>query len=260
VPPLERPSPAPGPCGLPSRPAKAACQDFQSLRLTFSSAIRLSKLKGARADSVLDGACLELVGKTETSGQNEAAAERALIHRAQRGDRAAFDALVRRYDQEVLCLTLRVVRSEEEAQDLYQEVFLKVYRSLGQFRLESRFSTWLYRVVTNVCFDHLRQQKTRSEVPAMVTKEGELDYVETLADDRPGLNPERALRSREISRRLEEALTRLSPRERMVFELKHCQGLKLRAIGELCGASEEAAKNSLFRAVQKLREELSDLV
>jgi RNA polymerase sigma-70 factor (ECF subfamily) len=209
---------------------------------------------------VVDGACLELVGKAETPRQTEAEAERSLIRRAQRGDRVAFDALVRRYDQEVLRLTLRLVRSEEEAQDLYQEVFLKVYRSLGQFRLESRFSTWLYRVATNVCFDYLRQQKTRSEVPAVQAGEGELDYAETLADDRPGLNPERALRSREIIRRLEGALTRLSPRERMAFELKHCHGLKLRAIGELCGASEEAAKNSLFRAVQKLREELSDLV
>jgi RNA polymerase sigma-70 factor (ECF subfamily) len=115
-------------------------------------------------------------------------------------------------------------------------------------------------VVTNVCLDHLRQQQTRSEVPAKETEEGELDYAQTLADDRPGLDPERALRSREISRRLEAALSRLSPRERMVFELKHSQGLKLRAIGELCGTSEEAAKNSLFRAVQKLRVELSDLV
>jgi len=153
-----------------------------------------------------------------------------------------------------------MVRSEEEAQDLYQEVFLKVYRSLGQFRLESRFSTWLYRVVTNVCFDHLRQQKSRSEVPARAGADGELDYAQALADDRPGLNPEQALRAREISRRLEVALRQLSPRERMVFELKHCQGLKLRAIGELCGTSEEAAKNSLFRAVQKLRQDLSDLV
>jgi RNA polymerase sigma-70 factor (ECF subfamily) len=209
---------------------------------------------------VVDGACLELVGKHETSRGGEAEAERALIRRAQRGDRSAFDALVRLYDQEVLRMTVRMVRSEDEAQDLYQEVFLKVYRSLGRFRLESRFSTWLYRVVANVCFDHLRQQKSRSEVPARVGGDGEPDYAQSLADDRPGLNPEQALRAREISRRLEVALRQLSPRERMVFELKHCQGLKLRAIGELCGTSEEAAKNSLFRAVQKLRQDLSDLV
>lgn len=209
---------------------------------------------------MVDGACLELVGKTEISRPGEAEAERSLIRRAQRGDRAAFDALVRRYDQEVLRLTLRMVRSEEEARDLYQEVFLKVYRSLGQFRLEARFSTWLYRVVANVCFDHLRQQQTRRDVWTTQTNRGEVEYAEILADDRPGLNPERALEAREIGRRLEAALDHLSPRERVVFELKHCQGMRLRTIGELCGTSEEAAKNSLFRAVQKLREELGDLV
>lgn len=207
----------------------------------------------------MDGAYLELAGKIETSRQVEGEAERGLIRRAQRGDRMAFDALVRRYDQEVLRMALRIVRSPEEAQDLYQEAFLKVYRSIGQFRLEARFSTWLYRVVMNVCFDHLRRQKTRNEVQAPEHEDGETDYTQTLAEDRPVLNPERAFQSQEIAHRLESALGRLSPRERMVFELKHCQGLKLRDIGDLCGTSEEAAKNSLFRALQKLRVELKDL-
>ena len=207
----------------------------------------------------MDGICLELTGQLGTSQPGEAEVERSLIRRAQRGDRAAFDALVRRYDQEVLRMALKIVRSPDEAQDLYQEVFLKVYRSIGQFRLESRFSTWLYRVVMNVCYDHLRRQKTRSEVQATQNEDGQPDFAQTLADDRPVLNPDRALTAQEISRRLETALTRLSPRERMVFELKHGQGLKLRAIGEICGTSEEAAKNSLFRALQKLRVDLRDL-
>ena len=208
----------------------------------------------------MDGAYLELAGKVEASQQAEGEVERGLIRRAQRGDRMAFDALVRRYDQEVLRMALRIVRSPDEAQDLYQESFLKVYRSIGQFRLEARFSTWLYRVVMNVCLDHLRRQKTRNEVSAVEKDDGKVSYAETLKEDRPGLNPERAFQSGEITRRLDAALCRLSPKERMVFELKHCQGLKLRDIGELCGTSEEAAKNSLFRALQKLRVELKDLV
>lgn len=207
----------------------------------------------------MDGICLELTGQVGTSQPGEAEVERSLIRRAQRGDRAAFDALVRRYDQEVLRMALRIVRSPDEAQDLYQEAFLKVYRSIGQFRLESRFSTWLYRVVMNVCYDHLRRQRTRGEVQATENEDGQPDFAQTLADDRPVLNPDRALAAAEISRRLQAALARLSPRERMVFELKHCQGLKLRAIGEMCGTSEEAAKNSLFRALQKLRVDLRDL-
>lgn len=186
--------------------------------------------------------------------------ERRLIHRAQRGDRAAFGELVRLYDQHVLRLVMRVVQSPDEARDLYQEAFLKIYRSLARFRFESRFSTWLYRVVMNVCFDHLRRQKSREEVQAPASEEGEPEYFHSVPDHQPVRDPERALRANEIRRRIEKALERLSPRERMVFELRHFQGMKLRAIGEVCGTSEETAKNSLFRATQKLRLELSDLV
>jgi len=208
-----------------------------------------------------DGGCLELAGKFPAGGSRlEEADERELIRRAQRGDRAAFDSLVRLYDHEVLRLALKVVGSPEEARDLYQEAFLKVYRSLGHFRFDSRFSTWLYRVVMNVCLDHLRRQRTRNEVQAPSSEEGETEYFQTVPDDRPEFDPERALKGREIRRRIDSALADLNPRERLVFELKHYQGLKLRAIGELCGTSEETAKNCLFRATQKLRVALADLV
>jgi RNA polymerase sigma-70 factor, ECF subfamily len=209
----------------------------------------------------MDGACLELAGKIPAEGSPEAGAEEsALIRQAQAGDRSAFDALVRQYDQGVLRLVLRVAGSADEASDLFQEVFLKVYRSLSHFRFESRFSTWLYRVVTNVCLDYLRRKKTRREVQPPAPEEGKPEYFHTLADDRASLDPERALRSKEIATRLRGALNRLSPRERVVFELRHYQGLKLRAIGQMCGTSEETAKNCLFRATQKLRSELGDLI
>jgi RNA polymerase sigma-70 factor, ECF subfamily len=210
----------------------------------------------------MDGILLELSGKipAETSRGAGGVDERALIRRAQRGDREAFEELVRLYDHEVLRLALKLVRSPEEAQDLYQEAFLKVYRSIGKFRLESRFSTWLYRVVMNVFYDHLRRQKSRAEVPAETGGDGETEHAPQIVEERPELNPHQALRAREIGRRLQTALAGLSVRERIVFELKHCQGLRLRAIGEICGTSEEAAKNSLFRAMQKLRVQLADLV
>jgi len=217
-------------------------------------------MKDETSDSVMDG-CLTLEGNIPAQSSPSAGeTEGVLIRRAQSGDRTAFDALVRLYDQHVLRLVLKVVQSPEEARDLYQEAFLKIYRSLSRFRFESQFSTWLYRVVMNVCFDHLRRQKARDEVQAPVSNENEVDFFNAVADDQPGRDPDRALRSGEIRRRIERALTRLGPRERMVFELRHYQGLKLRAIGELCGTSEETAKNSLFRATQKLRLELSDLV
>jgi len=209
----------------------------------------------------MDGGCLELTnrGPARLAGLS-GMEELALIRRAQDGDRSAFDELVRKYDQNVLRLAMQVVRSPEEARDLYQEAFLKVYRSIHRFRLEARFSTWLYRVVMNVCLDHLRRQNTRKEVQAPEGEEGETEYFQTLPDERPAQDPERALRGREIGKRIQGALAQLNPRERLVFELKHYQGLKLRAIGELCGTSEQTVKNCLFRATQKLRTELGDLV
>jgi len=209
----------------------------------------------------MDGTCLELAGRVpEASPQPDTVDERVLIRQAQRGDRAAFERLVRLYESNVLRLALQLARSEDEARDLYQEAFLKIYRSLHRFRFEARFSTWVYRVVMNVFLDHLRRASRRREMQAPVNEEGGPEFFQTVADERPGLNPERSLRGKEIARRLEAALGRLSPRERLVFELKHYHGLKLRAIGDMCGTSEENAKNSLFRATQKLRAELRELI
>ena len=227
--------------------------------LTFSSTGRLNPVRGSNF-RVTDGTCLEFAGKASAQPSPMSDIdELSLIRRAQEGDRSAFDTLIRLYDQKVLRLALQVVGSPDEARDLYQEAFLKLYRSIRHFRLEAKFSTWLYRVVMNVCLDHLRRQKTRKEVAVPQPEEGEPDFLQTVPDERPTLDPERATHSKEISRRIQVALERLNPRERMVFELKHYQGLKLRAIGEICKTSEQTAKNCLFRATQKLRVELGDL-
>ncbi len=204
--------------------------------------------------------CLELIHRVPgATPPLDALEERTLIRQAQRGDRSAFEQLVRLYEGGVLRLALQMVRSDEEAKDIYQEAFLKVYRSLGRFRFESRFSTWVYRVVMNVCLDHLRRAGTRREVQAPESEPGQAEFFHTLPEERPALNPERALQGREVQQRIQAALTRLSPRERLVFELKHYQGMKLRAIGEYCGTSEQTAKNCLFRATRKLRMELKEI-
>lgn len=219
-----------------------------------------SKFTERLKPSRMDGTCLELAGKaTLRPSPMSEVDELSLIRRAQEGDRSAFDSLVRLYDQNVLRLALQVVGSPEEARDLYQEAFLKVYRSIGQFRREAKFSTWLYRVVMNVCLDHLRRQKTRREVPAPLVEEGETEFLQTVRDERPAVDPERTTHSREVNRRIQMALGRLNPRERMIFELKHYQGLKLKVIGEMCKTTEQTAKNCLSRATQKLRLELGDL-
>src|SRR5437868_2652878 len=173
--------------------------------------------------------------------------EAELIRAVQQGDQYAFEALVRSYDQSVLALAMNLLRSQEDARDAYQEAFLKVYKNIHAFRFDCTFYTWLYRIVTNVCLDHLRKRKIRKEEPSYAaTADGEVDRTYAIEEDRAAGNPERSLLNRELSGRIGEALTRLTPRERMVFELRHYQGMRLRTIGEVLGTTEEAAKNCLF--------------
>ena len=184
-----------------------------------------------------------------------------LVREAQRGNRAAFEELVRHYDQAVLRLAMHLTGSEHEAQDIYQDAFLKAYKNVGNFRFECSFYTWIYRIVTNLCLDHLRKKQVRKEdAPVAVDAEGEAyDVLDQVPDARAGANPERDLMRRELGTRINHALDKLTPRERMVFELKHYQGLKLRTVGEILNTTEETAKNTLFRATQKLRGSLADM-
>lgn len=184
-----------------------------------------------------------------------------LIREAQRGNRAAFEELVRHYDHAVLRLALHLTGTEQDAQDVYQDAFLKAYKNIGSFRFECSFYTWIYRIVTNLCLDHLRKKNVRKE-DAPVAKDssgGEYDLLDQVPDVRAGANPERDLMRRQLGARISGALEKLTPRERMVFELKHYHGLKLRTVGEILQTTEETAKNTLFRATQKLRGALSDM-
>ena len=185
----------------------------------------------------------------------------SLIREAQRGNRVAFEELVRQYDRAVLRLALHLTGSEQDAQDIYQEAFLKAYKNVGNFRFECSFYTWIYRIVTNLCLDHLRKRQVRKE-DSPVARDGEgneYNVLEQAPDLRPGSDPERDLLRRELGQRILQALDRLTPRERTVFELKHYQGLKLRTIGEILNTTEETAKNTLFRATQKLRGVLAEM-
>jgi RNA polymerase sigma-70 factor (ECF subfamily) len=211
----------------------------------------------------------ERVATPEVNGDATSAAgapgmavdEAALIRAAQQGDKTAFEQLVRMYDRQVLRLAMNLLRSSEDASDIYQEAFLRVYRNLHLFRFDCSFHTWLYRIVTNLCLDHLRRRKVRREESSRVeTGEGVRDRMDTLPEERAAGNPQRQLLNRELSRRIEAVLADLTAKERMVFELRHYQGLRLRRIGEIVGTSEEAAKTCLFRATQKLRVALGDFI
>src|SRR5580700_632868 len=148
--------------------------------------------------------------------------EPELIRAAQQGDQRAFEQLVRLYDQSVLRLATNLLRSPEDANDIYQEAFLRVYKNLHTFRFDCSFHTWLYRIVTNICLDHLRKRKVRREESTVVdTPEGPLDRIDHFAQEGPGGDPERSLESKQMGEKIQEVLTSLTPRERAVFEMRH---------------------------------------
>jgi RNA polymerase sigma-70 factor (ECF subfamily) len=187
--------------------------------------------------------------------------EKLLIEQAQSGDRMAFEELIRRHDREILRLAFHMLGNREEAREVFQETFLKAYRSLSRFRFESSFYTWIYRIATNVGLDHLRKRQTlKEEVSYESDSESHPDrpaLKDTLAATTYYSNPERRLYGKDVGARIQEALKTLSEKERLVFELRHYQGLRLKMIGEIMGSTEETAKNYLFRATQKLRSHLS---
>jgi RNA polymerase sigma-70 factor (ECF subfamily) len=226
---------------------------------SYVAAIPVGELSGTRRRE--QGNTHNPTVRGSVAAQSNRIDDTTLIREAQHGNRAAFEVLVRHYDQSVLRLAYHLTGSESDAQDIYQEAFLKAYKNVGSFRFECSFYTWIYRIVTNLCLDHLRKKTVRKEdAPVAVDGSGEeYNLLEQVADGRAGANPERDLMRRELGKKIGAALERLTPRERMVFELKHYHGLRLRTVGEMLNTTEETAKNTLFRATQKLRSALAEM-
>jgi RNA polymerase sigma-70 factor (ECF subfamily) len=233
--------------------------------LAWPTALKVQSLPGMSATEATDGTGRNAANRASASRAQDRLQARApemeLIREAQAGSRAAFDALVRQYEHQVLRLALHLTGSEHDAEDIYQEAFLKAYRYIGNFRFECSFYTWIYRIVTNLCLDQLRRKKTRREDHAVVMDHSgdEIDRLASVSDDRSFSNPAKELDRKVLGERIQAALVKLTPRERMVFELKHYQGLRLRTIGEMLSTTEETAKNTLFRATKKLRTQLAGL-
>ncbi len=116
-----------------------------------------------------------------------------------------------------------------------------------------------HRIVANLCLDHLRKRKVRQEEPASFQGEaGQVDRLQFIPEERADVDPQRRFQSAEVNSRIQSVLEELTPRERIVFEMRHFQGMRLRAIGQALGVTEEAAKNCLFRATHKMRAALGD--
>jgi RNA polymerase sigma-70 factor, ECF subfamily len=244
---------------VPMTPAMNLAQTAGAL--AWPAAGRVQSSPDVAASRAMGGARRQNPGQNDASRAQSRALEMDLIREAQAGSRVAFDSLVRQYEHQVLRLALHLTGSEHDAEDIYQEAFLKAYRYIGNFRFECSFYTWIYRIVTNLCLDQLRRRKTRREDHAVVVDRSgdEIDILASVSDNRSFSNPARELDRKLLGAKIQAALGKLTPRERMVFELKHYQGLRLRTIGEMLNTTEETAKNTLFRATKKLRAQLADL-
>ena len=202
---------------------------------------------------------LQLHGQPRAKAPSSGVDDTLLIREAQSGDTAAFEQLVRQYDRAVLRLAVHLTGSQEDGQDIFQEAFLRAFVNLGSFRFECSFYTWIYRIVTNLCLDHLRRRSSRyRDLTSTISSDGEEEPIlDRIADKRASASPERSVASRELRACILRALQRLSPRERVVFELKHYHGLRLRTVAGILNTSEGTIKNTLFRATHKLRAQLA---
>ena len=188
--------------------------------------------------------------------------DRELILRSQRGDMSAFEELVCRYDRRVMGIAMNYTKDLDEAKDIYQEVFIRVHRALDGFQFKAKFSTWLYRVATNVCLTWQSKKKRRHFVSIEERMEENSGEAASAWPRQLSMAPrsEAEAFGSEVADRIGSALETLSPQQRIVFVLRHYEGQKLREIAEILECAEGTVKKHLFVATERMREQLRELV
>lgn len=183
--------------------------------------------------------------------------DRAAVARVCDGDSDAFRSLVDRHSRYVFNLAYRLTGSAQDAEDVVQDTFLKAYRQLSRFEARSDFRTWLHRIAVNRAIDLIRSRRHRE----LGHDPEDLDQAfASPAPDGEAAGPERLLMSVEIRTRVSEGMSRLTASERLAFTLRHVEGLPIREVAAAMGLKTEAAKNSIFRAVRKMRAALEPFV
>ena len=172
--------------------------------------------------------------------------ERELVRMAQRGEEPAFEELVRRHQQRVFALVGGILRRQEDVEDIAQQVFLKVYLSLRKFDQRAAFSTWLYKITVNECWDYLRKKKVRPLVYESDLSEEQVSRLDGIVSaERVSLNPnERA----EVKQLLERMLDRLPEQDRQLLVLKEIEGFSVQELAEILDLNVNTVKVRLFRA------------
>ena len=188
----------------------------------------------------------------------ETVSDALAVERTLAGERDAFRVLVERHSQTVFRLAYRMTGNRNDAEEVVQEAFLRAYQKLGQFAARANFGTWVYRIAANYAIDRMRQrqkEEARRQNPNTDSEDGmEQDPLSKVQDAAP--TPERLTQSLELRAQMERALAALSHAERTAFVMRHWEGCGIEEIAEVLKSNSSAAKNTVFRAVAKLRKAL----
>ncbi|MFQ5631521.1 MAG: RNA polymerase sigma factor [bacterium] len=181
--------------------------------------------------------------------------EKNLIKHAQNGDTHAFDALVRLHDRRILQITYSMLSHLQDAQDVYQETFLRAFSKLESYRFESSFATWLGRIAINLSINKRKQRKRRQWFSLDEKTDTQL-HIEMEENHRDVRTADETVVSNEFYQQIHNSLDVLSEQQRAAFTLKHLHGYKITEISKIMTCAEGTVKNYLFRATQKLKKEL----
>lgn len=184
-----------------------------------------------------------------------------LIKQAQKGDQSAFEQLVFRYDRHVINIAMSFRNNEDDTKDIYQEVFLRVFKGLKNFQFKSEFSTWLFRITTNVCITHkVRKEKIthKSLDEEMSRDEEDIRTRGDLLKSETSLAKE--TESNENQKYINDALEQLPVQQKMAFTLKYFDGYKIKEIADMMQCAEGTVKRYLFNASQKMRSQLKGVI
>jgi RNA polymerase sigma-70 factor, ECF subfamily len=259
--------PEPGPIGLPS-PQTGSNSGHNSFGETVHRA-QPSGTNGVRegmATMVLDNSALG-TGATSRPEPNppveiglDPVGDAAVMLRVAAGDEAGFNYLVGKYHRPMIHFLFRMVRNQAVAEELAQEVFLRVYRSRESYRAEAKFTTWLYRIATNLAVNHARDTKHERSAQTIYldAPDEETGTTPDVADDEPSV--EQHLMRDERMAAIRKHVMALPERQKMAVVMHKYQGMDYKQIGDVLKLSESATKSLLFRAYQTLRDKLKDFV
>jgi len=185
----------------------------------------------------------------------------AVVAQVLAGDRDAFRVLVERHSRSIYRVAYRMTGNQQDAEELVQEVLLRAYKSLGRFEMRSNFGTWLYRIAINRTLDFLsaRKSQMQNQDAYQIADDPDPEDSRQVQLPSPSPGPDRVVLSGEVKSHVAQAMTLLTPVERVAFIMRHMEGRSIEEIGQALNLKASAAKNSVFRAVHKLRQQLEPL-